>query len=160
MVVTGPTMIVPMLRTVRPNEHLANILRWEGILIDPIGATLAVLVYPFIVKGATQGGLVAGLAVFWKIVAIGFLLGGGIGFLFGVALRRHWIPVYLRNFTALALVCGVFAISDMLEAESGLLAVTAMGMVNMKDVQLDEILDFKESLSIVLISCLLSWRLK
>jgi NhaP-type Na+/H+ or K+/H+ antiporter len=57
MVVTGPTVIVPMLRTVRPIESVANILRWEGILIDPIGATLAVLVYEFILAGGVQGGL-------------------------------------------------------------------------------------------------------
>jgi NhaP-type Na+/H+ or K+/H+ antiporter len=42
-VVTGPTVIVPLLRTVRPTAHLANILRWEGIVIDPLGALLAVL---------------------------------------------------------------------------------------------------------------------
>ena len=56
MVVTGPTVIIPMLRTVRPKENIANILRWEGILIDPIGATMAVLVYEFIISGGTRGG--------------------------------------------------------------------------------------------------------
>jgi CPA1 family monovalent cation:H+ antiporter len=156
MVVTGPTVIVPMLRSVRPREHLANILRWEGILIDPIGATLAVLVHQFIVTEAAQGELLASITVFGKILAIGFVLGGSAGYFFGTALRRHWVPQYLHNFTTLALVCGIFALSDMLEPESGLLAVTVMGiwMANMKDVHLDEILDFKESLSLVLISML------
>jgi CPA1 family monovalent cation:H+ antiporter len=156
MVVTGPTVIVPMLRTVRPKEQVANILCWEGILIDPVGATLAVLVYQFIVTEAAQGELFASITVFGKILAIGFFLGSSVGFLFGIALRRHWIPQYLHNFTALALVCGVFALSDTLQVESGLLSVTVMGILlaNMKDVHLDEILDFKESLSVVLISML------
>jgi NhaP-type Na+/H+ or K+/H+ antiporter len=156
MVVTGPTVIVPMLRTVRPKENVAHILRWEGILIDAIGATLAVLVYQFIISEAAQDGLLAAMTVFSKILSIGCLSGITIGYLFGVALRRHWIPQYLHNYTALALVCGVFALSDTLEAESGLLSVTVMGvwLANMKNVDMDEILDFKESLSVLLISML------
>lgn len=156
MVVTGPTVIVPMLRTVRPKESVAHILRWEGILIDPIGATLAVLVYEFIISGGAQGGFMAGMTVFGKILIIGCLLGGVSGYLFGIVLRRHWLPQYLHNFASLAVVCGVFAVSDMLEAESGLLSVTVMGvwLANMKGFELDDILDFKESLSVLLISML------
>ena len=156
MVVTGPTVIVPMLRTVRPKENVAHILRWEGILIDPIGATLAVLVYEFIISGDMQGGVFAGFIAFGKIVAIGCILGGLGGHLFGIVLQRHWLPRYLHNFSALALVCFYFAVSNALEAESGLLTVTIMGvwLANMKDVDMDEILDFKESLSVLLISML------
>ncbi|MFV0439414.1 MAG: cation:proton antiporter [Desulfopila sp.] len=156
MVVTGPTVIVPMLRTVRPRENVAHILRWEGILIDPIGAILAVLVFQFIVAGGVQGGFTAGIAVFGKILAIGLVTGAAGGYLFGSILRRHWLPQYLHNFTALVLVCAVFAISDVLESESGLLSVTVMGiwLANMKGVEMEEILDFKESLSVLLISML------
>jgi NhaP-type Na+/H+ or K+/H+ antiporter len=156
MVVTGPTVIVPMLRTVRPKEHVAHILRWEGILIDPIGATLAILVYEFILSEGRSSGFSAGLLAFGKITAIGSLIGAGSGHLFGHILRRHWIPRYLQNYAALALVCGVFTLSDILEAESGLLTVTVMGiwMANMKDIDLDELLDFKENLSVLLISML------
>ena len=156
MVVTGPTVIIPMLRTVRPKENIANILRWEGILIDPIGATMAVLVYEFIISGGTQGGIGAGLIVFGKIIAIGVLIGAASGQCFGSILRRFWLPQYLHNFAALALACGVFAVSNALEAESGLLTVTVMGiwLANMQGVDLDEILDFKENLSILLISML------
>lgn len=157
MVVTGPTVIAPMLHTVRPNKNVANILRWEGILIDPLGATLAVLVYQFIVSGSAQGEFLPTITVFGKILAIGFVLGSSSGYLLGIALRRHWIPQYLHDFLVLALVCGVFAVSDALEPESGLLSVTVMGVLlaNMKDVHdLSEIMDFKESLSLVLISML------
>lgn len=156
MVVTGPTVIVPMLRTVRPKENVAHILRWEGILIDPIGATLAVLVYEFIISGGTQGGLSASVIVFGKIVFIGCFLGVAGGYVFGSILRHHWVPQYLHNFFALALVCSVFVVSDILEAESGLLSVTVMGvwLANMKSVDLEDILNFKESLSVLLISML------
>lgn len=156
MVVTGPTVIVPMLRTVRPKESVAHILKWEGILIDPIGATLAVLVYEFIISGGTHGGLSASIIVFGKILFIGCFLGLAGGYVFGIILRRHWVPQYLHNFFALAMVCSVFAVSDILEAESGLLSVTAMGvwLANMKGLDLDDILNFKESLSVLLISML------
>ncbi len=156
MVVTGPTVVMPMLRTVRPRESVANILQWESILIDPIGAILAVLVYQFIVAGGAQGGVAAGALVFGKIVLIGVGLGAGGGYLFGLLLRKYWVPQFLHNIIALALVCGVFALSNLLEAESGLLTVTVMGvwLANMKGVDLDEIMDFKESLSLLLISVL------
>jgi len=156
MVVTGPTVVMPMLRTVRPRESVANILQWEGILIDPIGAILAVLVYQFIVAGGAQGGVAAGALVFGKIVFIGVGLGMASGQIFGLLLRKYWVPQFLHNVIALALVCGVFALSNLLEAESGLLTVTVMGvwLANMRGVDLDEIMDFKESLSLLLISAL------
>ncbi len=156
MVVSGPTVIVPLLRTVRPKSSIGNILRWEGILIDPIGATLALLVYQFIVAEGVGGGFASGIALFGKILAIGFLLGGAVGYAFGFVLRRHWIPHYLQDFAALALVCAVFAVSNGFVEESGLLSVTVMGiwLANMKGVDLEDILNFKESLSVLLISTL------
>lgn len=156
MVVTGPTVIMPMLRTVRPKENVANILQWEGILIDPIGAILAVLVFEFIVAGGSDHGYAAGLMIFGKMLLIGVLFGIGGGFCFGFLLKRYWIPQYLHNIAALAFVCIIFAVSNMLEPESGLLSVTVMGiwLANMKAIKLDDILDFKESLSILLVSIL------
>ena len=155
-VVTGPTVIVPMLRTVRPTAHIANILRWEGIVIDPIGALLAVLVFEFILAG--QGGAALGHAVvvFGEIIAGGFTLGAVGGQALGIVLRRHLLPEYLHNLATLALLAGIFALSNLLVEESGLLAVTVMGvwLANMKDVNIEDILDFKESLSLLLISIL------
>jgi len=155
-VVTGPTVIVPMLRTVRPTAAVSNILRWEGIVIDPIGAMLAVLVYEFIISGGGREVLGHTLLTFGQIVAIGSLTGAGGGYLFGLLLRRHWLPEFLHNISALALVIGSFVASNMLQEESGLVTVTVMGiwLANMRDVDTDEILDFKESLSILLISML------
>ncbi len=153
-VVTGPTVIVPMLRTVRPNERISNILRWEGIVIDPIGALLAVLAFELVVSGRTDGALSHAAQLFLKIVCVGGGLGAAAGYGLGVALRRHWVPEYLQNVLTLSLVCGLFAAANLLAEESGLLAVTVMGLwlANMDEVELDDILDFKESLSILLIS--------
>ncbi|WP_435635132.1 cation:proton antiporter [Pseudomonas solani] len=151
--VTGPTVIVPMLRVVRPRSSIANILRWEGIVIDPIGALLAVVVFSFIVS-RDQGGWSQSLATFASVIACGCLLGAFGGWAFGTVLRRHWLPEYLHNLAALAAVLGVFIGANLLVHESGLLAVTVMGMglANMRGVDIKPILHFKENLSVLLIS--------
>lgn len=156
LVVTGPTVVVPMLRTVRPNARVAEVLRWEGIVIDPIGALLAVLVYEFLIARAGEGALLHTMLTFATTIAVGAATGAIVGQLLGMLLRAHWLPDYLRNVTTLVAVGGAFAASNAIESESGLLTVTVMGiwLANMKDVPLDEVLDFKESLSILLISVL------
>ena len=153
-VVTGPTVIVPMLRTVRPTAHVANILRWEGIAIDPIGALLAVLVFEFIISGSGGTALGHTLFSFAGQVLTGLLTGTLAGYGWGLVLRRHWLPEFLHKVATLMMVFGVFALSNRIQGESGLLTVTIMGvwLANMKGVDIKEILDFKESLSIVLIS--------
>ena len=153
-VVTGPTVIVPLLRTVRPTAHLANILRWEGIVIDPLGALLAVLVFEFIISGSGETAIGYTLLLFAEQILTGLVLGVAAGYALGVALRRYWLPEFLHNAAALMLVFGVFALSNHIRAESGLLTVTVMGiwLANMKGVDVEGILDFKETLSIVLIS--------
>lgn len=148
--VTGPTVIVPLLRSVRPQRRVANVLRWEGIIIDPLGALLAVLVFEAIVSGQEEHAV----QVFALSVGVGGLSGALGAWLLGSALRRHWLPDYLHNVAALALVLGVFSLSNSLQEESGLLAVTVMGIIlaNLRQVDTDEILSFKESLSLLLIS--------
>ena len=153
-VVTGPTVVVPMLRTVRPTANVSKILRWEGIVIDPIGAFLGVLVFQFIISEADSQAMGQTLLLFFKTLFISSCMGGMAGYGFGQLIRRHLLPEYLHNVAALALVCGVFAAANEIEHESGLLAVTVMGvwLTNMKNVPTDDILNFKESLSILLIS--------
>ncbi|MFB3090106.1 MAG: cation:proton antiporter [Gammaproteobacteria bacterium] len=154
VVVTGPTVIVPILRTVRPNAKIANILRWEGIVIDPLGALLAVLVFDFIISSQSGNALETVSLVFGRIVLVGTTLGALAAFFLGHILRQNLIPEYLRNVLSLTLVFAVYAGADYLARESGLLSVTVMGMVlaNLKNTDIDDILDFKESLSILLIS--------
>lgn len=150
--VTGPTVIVPMLRTVRPSAKVANILRWEGIIIDPIGALLAVIVFEYIIS--TQNALEHTFMAFAMTVGVGSVIGALSGYFLGLALRHHWIPHYLTNTAVLTLMLGVFAASNVFAHESGLITVTIMGMwlTNMRGVDVDDILEFKETLSVLLIS--------
>ncbi len=149
-VVTGPTVIVPLLRTVRPKSALANILRWEGILIDPLGALFVVMVYEFIVSHSA----VNSVEVFAKIIGIGIILGVASGAAVSAMLRRGWLPEYLQPFSVLMVVLGVFSVSNHLESEAGLLTVTVMGMwlANAKEINIQQILHFKEHLTILLIT--------
>ncbi|EGQ7912388.1 TPA: cation:proton antiporter [Vibrio parahaemolyticus] len=149
-VVTGPTVIVPLLRTVRPNSTLANILRWEGILIDPLGALFVVMVYEFIVSHSA----VNSMEVFGTIIAVGVILGVASGAAVATVLHRAWLPEYLQPFAVLMVVLGVFSASNHIESEAGLLTVTVMGMwlANAKDINIQQILHFKEHLTILLIT--------
>jgi len=155
-IVTGPTVIAPLLRSVRPKPKLANILRWEGIIIDPVGALLAVLVFEGIVSWGQGNVFGHSLWIFAKTLTVGFVIGAVAGWLNGIALRRHLVPQYLHNAGTLTFMLGVYALSNELAHESGLLTVTVMGMwmANMKQVPIDNILEFKESLSVLLISAL------
>ncbi|WP_439887753.1 cation:proton antiporter [Pseudomonas sp. MBLB4123] len=152
--VTGPTVIVPMLRVVRPKASVANILRWEGIVIDPIGALLAVVVFSFIIASGEGEGWSQSLTTFAGVILCGSLFGVAGGWTLGQVLRRQWLPDYLHNLAVLATVLGVFIASNVAMHESGLLAVTLMGMwlANMKGVDVRHILHFKENLSVLLIS--------
>ena len=152
--VTGPTVIVPMLRVVRPKASIANILRWEGIVIDPIGALLAVVVYSFIIARASDNGLSQSLLTFAGVILCGSLFGIIGGWIMGQIVRKQWLPEYLQSLATLAGVLGVFIAANQVMHESGLLAVTLMGMwmANMKGVDVRNILHFKENLSVFLIS--------
>lgn len=154
MVVTGPTVVIPMLRTIRPNSNISSILRWEGITIDTVGALLAVVVYEFIVSSIDVDGFVNSLIVFGQMLLIGFSFGVIGGWFLGTAFQRYWIPEYLHNLATLAAVTAIFAISNSLRHESGLLSVTVMGMwlANTKGLSIKEVLNFKESLTLVFIS--------
>jgi len=154
VVVTGPTVIVPMLRTVQPKSNLASILRWEGIVIDPIGALLAVLVFEYIAVTADPTSHV--LYALGLTLSIGFGFGAISGYLTGLAIRKNLFPHYLRNTAVLTIVLGVFVGSNLLQEESGLLTVTVMGiwLANMRGVDIAEILEFKETLTVLLISAL------
>ncbi len=157
IIVTGPTVIGPILQNVPLNRNVATVLKWEGILIDPIGALTAVLVFEFI--RSTEGGVEYtshALIEFAQIILIGLSLGSLAAFGLYQLLKRDQIPHYLLNVTTLAMVLMVFVFSDILAHESGLLSVVVMGMVlgNLDVPRLKEILSFKESLSVLLISIL------
>ena len=156
IIVTGPTVITPILRNIPLKKDISTVLKWEGILIDPIGALVAVLVFEFISVGGGSGFTKTALSEFGKII----LFGTSFGFTFAHALtfviNKKWIPHYLLNVVSLSVVLLVFVQSETFAHESGLLAVVVMGMVlgNGKLKNLKELLYFKESLSVLLISIL------
>lgn len=157
VIVTGPTVIAPILQNLPLNRNVSTVLKWEGILIDPIGALVAVLVFEFIASG--EGSLEFTSTAFISFIKI-LLTGGALGFAaaYGLYLliKKEMIPHYLLNVFTLALVLLVFVLSDLVVHESGLLTVVIMGMVlgNLEVPRLKEILSFKESLSVLLISIL------
>lgn len=154
LVVTGPTVVLPLLETLRAKESLSQILRWEGILIDPIGAIGAVLVYEYVVIGASGNAFLHTLGLFGLTALIGFGLGGLGGYLWGCVLRHHWLPRQLHSFGTLMVMLTLYTLSNQLFHESGLLTVTVMGvwMANMPRVPTGPIVEFKETLSVLLIS--------
>ncbi len=156
IIVTGPTVITPILRNIPLKKDVSAILKWEGILIDPIGALVAVLVFEFISVGAGEEFTKTALIEFGKIILFGTTFGFTFAHGLNFAMNKKWIPHYLLNVFALASVLGVFVLSDNYAHESGLLAVVVMGMVlgNSNCRYLKEILYFKESLSVLLISIL------
>lgn len=157
IIVTGPTVIAPILQNIPLNRNVATVLKWEGILIDPIGALVAVLVFEFV--SSAEHGMEYTTHAFSSFVGI-LINGFAFGFLGGVALyhiiKRELVPHYLLNVFTLAYVLLVFIASHLQAEESGLLAVVVMGLVlaNRDTPRLKEILSFKESLSVLLISIL------
>ncbi len=156
IIVTGPTVITPILRNIPLKKDVSSILKWEGILIDPIGALFAVLVFEFISANAGGEFTLVALEEFGKIVLFGFTFGFSFAHALAFSIKKKLIPHYLLNVFTLAAVLGVFVLSDSFAHESGLLAVVVMGMVlgNINLPNLKELLYFKESLSVLLISIL------
>lgn len=156
LVVTGPTVVAPMLNVIRPVREVDKILRWEGIIIDPIGALFAVLVYEAVRLGS-QGDVISHtLLALARTLGTGMLIGAATGWLTTLLIRRDWLPFRLHKFGVLALVLIAFTLSDWLSHESGLLAVTIFGiwLANQEGLDLEDVLEFKEDLSVILISSL------
>ena len=158
LVVTGPTVIIPLLRQARPSRHVSSILKWEGILIDPIGATLAVLVFDGILEGGPEESFTFVSIALGVVVTllVGILVGAVFAFVLIQFLKRNWIATFLETAVALMLMLAAFAISNELRSESGLMAVTMMGIIlaNQRQANISHISSFKEELGVLLLSAL------
>lgn len=156
IIVTGPTVITPILRNIPLKKDISTVLKWEGILIDPIGALVAVLVFEFISVGGGGGFTKTAVIEFGKILLFGTTFGFTFAHALAFAVNKRLIPHYLLNVVSLSTVLLVFVESEVFAHESGLLAVVVMGMVlgNGKLNNIKELLYFKESLSVLLISIL------
>ncbi len=156
IIVTGPTVITPILRNIPLKKDISTVLKWEGILIDPIGALVAVLVFEFISVGGGGGFTKTALIEFGKILLFGTTFGFTFAHALAYVINKKMVPHYLLNVVSLSTVLLVFVESEIFAHESGLLAVVVMGMVlgNGKLKNIKELLYFKESLSVLLISIL------
>jgi len=153
VIVTGPTVIGPLLRTVNLSRSLRTILKWEGILIDPVGAIIAVLVFGFIIS--EEPTLIGTLGGFFGRILIGVVL----GFVGGVVLTRLMrmkLGETLNNLVIFAFVFLIFGVSELVIRESGIMSVTIAGIVlgNFNVPNLGNIRGFKEKLTVLLVSCL------
>ena len=156
LVVTGPTVILPLLRHVRPTGPVSSVLRWEGIVTDPIGAVGAVLVFQVLFLSAVEERSSAALLGVAKAIGVGGLLGVLGALLLVFLIRRGLIPDFLHAAVTLLFVLTAFVTSNQVQHESGLLAVTLMGitLANQRKVSVEHIVHFKENLGVLLISIL------
>lgn len=154
LVVTGPTVIGPLLQFVQPRQRIAQTLKWEGILIDPIGAMLAVLVFEAILSTEVQSAALLVVAGVLQTVVFGTLAGIAGAAILIVLIKYYLLPDHLQNAVSVALVISAFAVSNVLYHESGLLAVTVMGIIlaNQRFVLVEHIIEFKENLRVLLLA--------
>ncbi|HQV22603.1 MAG: sodium:proton antiporter [Moraxellaceae bacterium] len=154
LVVTGPTVILPLLRQARLNKQSASLLKWEGIVNDPIGVLLAVLTFQYFTL--YQEGLNQTLWGLGAAIGAAALFGGLGGWLTGKLYKRGTVPTHLKAPMLMVLVLCAYWLSNLIQHEAGLLTVTLMGLIigNMKLVEIEPLRHFKENLTIVLLSVL------
>ena len=156
LIVTGPTVIGPLLQQVRPRGRVGAILRAEGIIIDPIGAAAAIVVFEVIVADRLHGAFTDTVLTLLSIGAVGAGIGAAGAVVLIAALGRFLLPDHLRQPAVVAMVLLTFALSDHVQEESGLVAVTVLGLVmaNQRVVDVDAVLEFAESLQVLVLSSL------
>ncbi|MCZ6651368.1 MAG: sodium:proton antiporter [Acidobacteria bacterium] len=156
VIVTGPTVITPLLRRIKVRRSVATILEAEGVLIDPVGAIIAVLALEAALNTADPGRG-SELANFALRIGVGVVVGVAGGLLLAVLLRfRKVVPEEMQNVFALAMVFAIFQTSDAMQHESGIMAVTVAGLIfgNLRSQALRELKEFKEQLTLMLIGLL------
>ncbi|NPV62677.1 MAG: sodium:proton antiporter [Methanotrichaceae archaeon] len=156
MVVTGPTVIIPLLMQIRPIGRVGPIAKWEGIMNDPLGAMLSLLVFEALLSVGLREAALSTAGGILKTVIVGGSIGLLAAIFMVIALRRFWIPDHLQETVSLMVVVTAFAASEVLQEESGLFAATIMGiaLANQKMVDVRNIIEFKENLRTLLISSL------
>ncbi|HLR64337.1 MAG TPA: sodium:proton antiporter [Pseudogracilibacillus sp.] len=155
-VVTGPTVIMPLLRQSKLKPRPAKILKWEGIVVDPIGVLLAVFAFEFITAFTTESGSAISLLFFFAAAILAVLLGWGAARGMSWMFEVGYVPEFLKSPMLFMVVILTFSISDEIVKGSGLLAVTAMGMTmaNMGTSTLNDFRHFKENISLIFISAI------
>ncbi|KGX87197.1 cation:proton antiporter [Pontibacillus litoralis] len=155
-IVTGPTVILPMLRQAKLKPRPAAILKWEGIVVDPFGALLSVFAFEIIVFFSTDNVTGTSLLYFFLASIFAVVLGYALGKVMGYMFENGHVPEFLMSPMMFTTVILCFTVSDEIVHETGLLAVTAMGMTlaNMHISSIDDIRHFKENISVLLVSAI------
>ncbi len=154
LVVTGPTVIGPLMRHVRPTRAMKHILEYEGVIIDPIGAIAAVLVFEVVAhQGVAEEIALAGLG---RAVGAGVVFGVVGALLIELLQRTAQLPQFLRGGVSLAAALGAYAAANWIQGEAGLLAVTVMGAVlaSRRKVKTETLVSLNEHLVVLLVSFL------
>ncbi len=156
LIVTGPTVILPLLRQAKLKPRPAAILKWEGIIVDPFGALLAVFAFEFIQFMTIDEVTFGSVLFFLGGAALAVLIGVGFGWGTGRLFENGLVPEYLKSPFVLSSVVTAFTVSDLVMHETGLLSVTVMGMTlaNMRISSIGDLRHFKENISILLISAI------
>ncbi len=156
VIVTGPTVITPLLRRIRVKKSLQTVLEAEGVLIDPVGAIVAVVALEFVLEGGGTEAAVGLLGIPWRLI-VGALIGVVGGLFIGTVLRYEpLVPDGLSNIFTLALVLVLFEVSNAVLPESGIMTVAVAGLVvgNMRTRVQRDLLEFKEQLTVMLVAML------
>ena len=157
LVISGPTVIMPLLRYLRPGQNVSAVLKWEGILIDPIGAILALIVLEIILTGNSTGGAALQTAgILFKSIVFGGALGAFGAWVMMRLLRRHILPDHLHIAATLGILAVVFLVAEIIQINAGLVSAIVMGamMANQCKADISHIFEFKENLTILLVSFL------
>jgi NhaP-type Na+/H+ or K+/H+ antiporter len=156
LVVTGPTVIAPLLRHIKPSRKMSSIVKWEGIVVDPIGAIMAVLAFQAALAGDVEKAQVTILYSLGVTLLVGVVLAFLLAKLIEFLLSKHLIPDFLHSVFLLSIVAIAFAASNAIQKEAGLLTVTVLGiaLANQKSVSVKHVLEFKETLRTLIISIL------
>lgn len=155
VIVTGPTVVTPLLRRINVNHRVSTVLEAEGVFGDAIGAILAVVTLQVIVE--PRLGLLGGAGTAVLTLAAGSAIGAVGGFLIARLLKNdRFVPEGLESVTTLCLVLGLFQISEAVMHESGIAAAIAAGLVvgNVKTRVSEELKEFKEQLTVMFIGLL------
>lgn len=154
LVVTGPTVVQPLLRQSDVSARPRAILKWEAIVNDPFGALCAVVTYEYLRQSALGATFGAVLISLMAAAVVAGLIGYGMARAVAWAFPRGYVPEYLKAPILLIAVIGTYVLSDLIQHETGLLAVTVMGLAlaNMRVTGLRMIRPFKENITVLLVS--------
>jgi len=156
VIVTGPTVVSPLLKRIRVQKDVHNILQAEGILIDPIGALIAVIAFDVVTSNESTAAI-GGLFDLGLRLSFGALIGFGFGTLLVWMLKRpNLVPDMYNNILTLGFVLAIFHGSNQFFHESGIMATTIAGMTvgNHRLHSRHNMIDFKEQLTYLLIGLL------